>query len=54
VANVEASVANDDPGFKDLNLKHLLECSTDNRQPIGKHETKFKEKKKQEREAVTA
>jgi hypothetical protein len=38
-------VANDETGFKVLTLKHLLECSKVNRQPIGKHETKFKGKK---------
>jgi hypothetical protein len=46
VANVKPSVANDETAFKDLTLKHLLECSTDNRQPTGKRKTKFKERKK--------
>jgi hypothetical protein len=46
VANVKLSVANDETGFNDLTLKHLLECTTDNRQPIGKRETKFKERNK--------
>jgi hypothetical protein len=43
VANVKSSVANDGTGFKVLTLKHLLECSKVNRQPIGKHETQLKE-----------
>jgi hypothetical protein len=43
VADVKSSVAYDETGFKVLTLKHLSECSTDNRQPVGKHETKFKE-----------
>jgi hypothetical protein len=42
-ANVKPSVANEETGFKVLTLKHLSECSTDNRQPTGKHERKFKE-----------
>jgi hypothetical protein len=46
VAKVKSSVANDETAFKDLTLKHLLECSMDNRQPTGKRETKFKERKK--------
>jgi hypothetical protein len=54
MANVKSSVANDKTGFKVLTLKHLLECSKVNRQPIGKHETKFKEQKKIRQEAVTA
>jgi hypothetical protein len=45
VANVKSSVANDETGFKDLTLKHLLECSKINRRPIAKRETKFKEYK---------
>jgi hypothetical protein len=43
VVNVKSSVANDETGFKVLTLKHLLEYSKVNRQPIGKRETKFKE-----------
>jgi len=43
VANVKSLVANDETGFKVLTLKHLLESSKVNRQPIGKSETKFKE-----------
>jgi hypothetical protein len=43
VANVKSSVANDKTVFKDLTVKHLLECSTENRQPVGKCEMKFKE-----------
>jgi hypothetical protein len=43
VANVKSSVANDETGFKVLTSKHQSECSKVNRQPIGKHETKFKE-----------
>jgi hypothetical protein len=43
VAKDTSSVANDETGFKVLTLKHLSECSTVNRQPIGKRETKFKE-----------
>jgi hypothetical protein len=54
VANITSSVANDETGFKDLTLKHLLECSEVNKQPIGKREMKFKEGKKLEWEAVTA
>jgi hypothetical protein len=42
-ANIKSSAANDKTGFKDLTLKHLLECGTDNRQPTGRSETKFKE-----------
>jgi hypothetical protein len=45
VANVKPSVATDETGFKDLTLKHLSECSTDSRQPAGKCETEFKERK---------
>jgi hypothetical protein len=54
VANVKSLVANDETGFKVLTLKGLLEISKVNRQPIGKRETKFKSRKKEEREAVTA
>jgi hypothetical protein len=43
VAYAKSSVANDETGFKVLTLKDLLECSKDNRQPIGKCEAKFKE-----------
>jgi hypothetical protein len=43
VADVKSSVANDKTGFKVLTLKHLSEYSKVKRQPIGKHETKFKE-----------
>jgi hypothetical protein len=43
VANVKSLVAIDETGFKVLTLKHLLECSKVNRQPIGKPEMKFKE-----------
>jgi hypothetical protein len=43
IANTKSSMANDETGFKVLTLKHLLENSTVNRQPIGKCETKFKE-----------
>jgi hypothetical protein len=41
--NVKSSVANDKTGFKVLTSRHQLECSTVNRQPIGKREMKFKE-----------
>jgi len=54
VTNVTSLVANDETGFKILTLKCLLEISKVNRQPIGKHEIKFKSRKKEEREAVTA
>jgi hypothetical protein len=37
------NVANDETGFKVLTSKHQSECSRVNRQPIGKHETKFKD-----------
>jgi hypothetical protein len=40
VENVKSSVANDETGFKMLTLKHLLEYSKVNRQPIGKREGK--------------
>jgi hypothetical protein len=43
VLNVKSSVANNETGFKVLTLKHLLECSKVNRQPMSKRETKFKE-----------
>jgi hypothetical protein len=42
VANFKSS-ANEETGFKILTLKHISECSTVNRQPIGKCVTKFKE-----------
>jgi hypothetical protein len=34
MANVTLSVANDETGFKDLTLKHLLQCSRVNKQTI--------------------
>jgi hypothetical protein len=52
VANVKSSVANDETGFKVLTLKDLLESSKVSRQPIGKRETKFKEKKEMRREGI--
>jgi hypothetical protein len=54
VANVTSLVANDETGFKILTLKGLLEISKVNRQPVGKRETKFKSRKKEEWEAVTS
>jgi hypothetical protein len=42
VANLTSSVTNDETGFKNLTLKHLLKCNTVNRQPIRKCEMKFK------------
>jgi hypothetical protein len=45
VAKVKSSVANVKTGFKVLTLKDLLESSKVGRQPIGKREKKFKEKK---------
>ena len=45
VTNVKSSVANDETGFKVLTLKDLLESSKVSRQPVGKREKKFKEKK---------
>jgi len=54
VANVKSLVANDETRFKVLTLKGLLEISKVSRQPIGKRETKFKSRKKEERETVTS
>jgi hypothetical protein len=45
VANFKSLVANDEPRYKVLTLKHLLEYIKVNREPIRKRETKFKELK---------
>ena len=44
MANVKSLVANDENGLKVLTLKDISESSKVNRQPIGKRETKLKEK----------